>query len=298
MAHPVLGRFIGPSSYRRIRDAFCAPQLSVSDLVVDTRALPFSTEEIDRASAILSRHGVVMLPCVVDSTLVQSAREEADRLSSAIRTASAGSDLKGQVLGLDWRIDAARAASSDALAARNLPVANMRTRTPGDLHFGVIDIFGIDRVARDNGWRALRRCCRYLASETLARIVAAVSPWRRIQFNLLRHDSATVTRGLHVDNLKNFYKVFLYLSDVASLDSGPYAYVPGTHARPDLLRREERLNSVAGTAIADSHAFKGMEIPFLGPAGTLIISCQSGVHRGLPQRAGASRTVLIAKYRD
>ena len=106
-----------------------------------------------------------------------------------------------------------------------------------------------------------------------------------------------MTRGLHVDNLHRYYKAFLYLSDVRTAGDGPYAYVPGTHRRPDLLRREARLNSLIGRHEADSFAFEGMEIPILAPKGSIILSCQSGVHRGLPQTWGASRTVLVGNYR-
>lgn len=107
-----------------------------------------------------------------------------------------------------------------------------------------------------------------------------------------------MTRGLHVDNLHDYYKVFLNLSDVRDLGDGPYAYVPGSHRRHDLLRREARLNSFAGRAENDSFAFAGYEIPILAEKGTAIVSCQSGVHRGMPQRMGASRTVLVGNYRD
>ena len=80
-------------------------------------------------------------------------------------------------------------------------------------------------------------------------------------------------------------------------EDGPYAYVPGSHRRPDLLKREARLNSLNGRPETNSYAFEGREVSFLVEKGTVIISCQSGVHRGMPQREGASRTVLVGNYR-
>jgi hypothetical protein len=73
--------------------------------------------------------------------------------------------------------------------------------------------------------------------------------------------------------------------------------VPGSHRRLDLLRREARLNGLNGRRETDSCAFKGHELNCLVEKGTVIISCQSGVHRGMPQQEGASRTVLVGNYR-
>jgi hypothetical protein len=160
---------------------------------------------------------------------------------------------------------------------------------------GVIDIFAIDKAARENGWQALERCSALLQSGAIAGTIAAVSPARPARINMLRSDSVTVTRGLHVDNLARSYKAFLYLDDVRMQD-GPYAYVPGTHRRMDLLRREARLNSLCGRTDTDALSFTGLELPLPVTKGTVIVSCQSGVHRGMPQETGASRTVLIASY--
>ena len=133
-------------------------------------------------------------------------------------------------------------------------------------------------------------------SDCTAALVATVSDARPAQINLLHNSSVTNTRGLHVDNLDGNYKAFLYLGDVRAED-GPYAYVPGSHRRTDLLRREARLNSLLGHSETDSHAFEDLALSFPVPKGTLIVSCQSGVHRGLPQMPGASRNVLVANFR-
>jgi hypothetical protein len=132
--------------------------------------------------------------------------------------------------------------------------------------------------------------------QKITALVAAVSDARPTQINLLHNGSVTNTRGLHVDSLNGNYKAFLYLGDVRAED-GPYAYVPGSHNRADLLRREARLNSLLGRAETDSHAFDDLALSFPVPRSTLIVSCQSGVHRGLPQKPGASRSVLVANFR-
>jgi hypothetical protein len=181
--------------------------------------------------------------------------------------------------------------------AQGRPLANLRSRERGTINGGLIDFFYLDQAARENGWNALSACCGVLRGPPLAQIIAAVSPATPRQINMLRNDSITVTRGLHIDNLNGSYKAFLYLSDVRGKKDGPYAYVPGSHRRSDLLKREARLNSLKGRPETNSYAFEGREISFPVERGAVIISCQSGVHRGMPQQQGASRTVLVGNYR-
>ena len=289
-----MGHRIGANAYARIGDALAGTSAAPADFTLDAGSLSDAT--VARAAGLLRRHGVAVLCNLVDSAATDAARREADMVAARIAAAIDGPFDQGALGTLRWQIGGACFDSYDKITAHGRPVANMRSRERGSINGGLVDIFAVDQAARENGWPALAACCDRLRAGSLDRIIAAVSPRRHSQFHLLRNDSVTVTRGLHVDNLYDRYKIFLYLSDVRDPGDGPYAYVPGSHRRPDLLRREARLNSLTGRPEADSFAFEGREVPILGPAGTAIISCQSGVHRGMPQRPGASRTVLVSNY--
>lgn len=250
------------------------------------------------ASAVLDWHGIVVLRDFVPGARIDAARREADGIVARLQSALETPRQQGVADGIPWQVGGARFASHRAIMAQGRPLANLRSRERGTVNGGIIDLFFADKLAREQDFQALTDCCASLMTGAVSRIIASVSPARPAQVNLLRNDSVTATRGLHVDNLMGNYKVFLYLDDVRSVEDGAYAYIPGSHRRTDLLRREARLNALCGRPESDSHAFDGREIAFPARKGTAIISCQSGVHRGLPQQPGASRTVLVGNYRN
>lgn len=291
----MLGQFVTDESYDAIRDRLGPTNVTAAALTVDA-GFPFSREKMATARTILDRHGVVILRDFIGPALADAARREADQMTEDLSHAIEGSADHGVVRGIVWQVGGALMRDHAAILAQSRPVANLRSKQRGTMNGGIIDLFFIDRAARENKWGALTACTAQMTSEAALRLIAGVSRARPAHINLLRNDSVTATRGLHIDNLTGSYKLFLYLSDVTSLEDGPYAYVPGSHRESTLLRREARLNSLCGRADSDAHSFEGHEIPLLVEKGTAILSCQSGVHRGLPQREGASRTVLVAKF--
>ena len=291
----MLGQFVDEHSYDAVRDRFGPTNVTADALTVDA-GFPFSRERMSQARSILDRHGVVILRDFIGPALADAARREVDQMMEELVRAITGQKEHGVVRGITWQVGGALMRDHAAILAQSRPVANLRSKQRGTMNGGIIDLFFVDRAAHKNNQNTQTTNTARMASETIPRLLAGVSRARPAHINLLRNDSVTATRGLHVDNLTGSYKLFLYLSDVNSLDDGPYAYVTGSHRESTLLRREARLNSLCGRADSDAHSFDGHEIPFLVAKGTAILSCQSGVHRGLPQREGASRTVLVAKF--
>lgn len=290
----MLGPLLPERSYDSIRGAFRPTNVTAEKLGLDASEL--TLKHLACAASILDWHGVVMLRDFVEPGLATAARAEADMLMARLNDALVTTDAQGQAGNIPWQVGGARFAGHRAILAQGRPLANLKSRDRATENGGIVDFFFLDKAARENGWHALSACCRRLQSGPVAEIIAAVSRAAPRQVNMLRNESVTRTRGLHIDNLKGNYKAFLYLGDVAKED-GPYAYVPGSHRRPDLLKREARLNGLKGLPETNSYAFESYEIAMPAKKGTLIISCQSGVHRGLPQRLGASRTVLVGNYR-
>jgi len=282
-----LGRFIDETAYGTIRQAFEPSSITATDLTLDAFDIP-------AASGVLQHHGIVVMQNFIEPALADDARHEAEAMATRIGEAADGLAPHGEIEGIPWQVGSTLFHGHTAILKHGQPIANMRSRDRATPNGGVIDFFFVAEAARAKGWQALDSCCA--AMHKIAPLVRAVSDARPAQTNLLHNSSVTNTRGLHVDNLHGSYKAFLYLSDVRPED-GPYAYVPGSHRRADLLRREARLNSLLGCAETDSHAFDGLALSFPVPKGALIVSCQSGVHRGLPQKPGASRSVLVANFR-
>lgn len=292
VSRPLVGRLVPKTAYEPIRDGFTPPDITAETLTLDmNHATPIE------GSPILSSHGAVVLKNLVAPGLVDAARNEADLLTEQLATALAGPGDHGDRDGIAWQVGSARLRNQHAILAAGQPIANIRSRSRDAINGGVVDFYFIDKAAKQHGWKNLAACCAALQAPDLLELVAAVSRARYAHVNMLRNDSVHVTRGLHVDNLRGSYKIFLYLGDVPTLDDGPFAYVPGSHRRLDLLRREVRLNALTGRSQTDVHSFDGYALPLPVEKGTAIVSCQTGVHRGMPQRAGASRTVVVAHFR-
>lgn len=293
VGRPLFGQRITDKAYASLHEAFTpAPIITPATLTVDmAHAMPLA------ASPILSSHGVAILENLIAPELADAARGEADKMTNMLDAALAEGGDAGERGGIAWQVDSARLRNQTAIVAAGQPIANIRSRNRDTINGGVVDFYFIDQAAERLGWQNLAACCAALRTPALAELIAAVSSARLTHINLLRNDSVRTTRGLHVDNLDNSYKIFLYLSDVPTLGDGPYAYVPGSHRRQDLLRREARLNALTGRNVTDAHSFEGHAMALPVAKGTAIVSCQSGVHRGLPQRAGASRSVLVAHFR-
>ena len=75
-----------------------------------------------------------------------------------------------------------------------------------------------------------------------------------------------------------FIKLFVYLTDV-DVDSGPHAYVPGSHRSAGL--REIRRYSDAEVEAA----YPGQTLIITGKAGSAFLENTQGLHRGIPPRS-------------
>lgn len=75
-----------------------------------------------------------------------------------------------------------------------------------------------------------------------------------------------------------FIKLFVYLTDVDD-ESGPHAYVPGSHASAG-LRQIKRYSDEEVEA-----AYPGQCVTICGPAGEAFLENTQGLHRGIPPRS-------------
>jgi len=163
---------------------------------------------------------------------------------------------------------------------------------------GMIDIFNFDRLSGSKGVELKSALALPLLQELFSK---TGKRWRPRNLNVYVNRSVTATRGFHVDSYGGRQvKAFIYLTDVLDETQGPYTYVVGSHL--DSAFRQASISMThmgqpfesTDTPIVNQRSI----LPFLAPAGTLIVSDQSGAHRGLPQQVGASRVIAVLNFTD
>ena len=127
---------------------------------------------------------------------------------------------------------------------------------------------------------------------------ATATTHRPLSTHIYWKQSIVETRGPHHDSLGEKFKAFVYLTDVNTKSHGPYAYVEGSHD-PSFVEKAITVtkNKMQGKAKTDSVLYDEEDATyFIAPRGTLIISNQSGVHFGVPQRESYERMLATTHY--
>lgn len=159
---------------------------------------------------------------------------------------------------------------------------------------GMIDVFNVDKWIPEFAL-SLRPYFELLSDEGV--VDSNGARLKPENLNLYFNESVSSTRGFHVDSYKSEVKAFIYLTDVLDLGDGPYAYVKSSHVE-GLCRR---MNRALSLNLSNSTEFPLVPyddiVPILAKKGALVISDQSGAHRGIPQSIGCKRVVAVMKYR-
>jgi Phytanoyl-CoA dioxygenase (PhyH) len=269
--------------------------LSQADITANVEG-PDDLASLQRAATLLEQLGVVVIGGLVPPSM---ARKAAAEFTSFVEEAKR--NLEGKThfendLFLA-QADMSVLKSSTELSGYAKPVLNLRrsgkTRPDG----GMIDFFGFQKVIER--FDDLNACHTVMRSEPIRRIIERQGrPGIGARnLSIYYNQSVTNTRVLHVDNLEKTYKVFLYLTDVQSLAQGPYMYVPGSHRKKEHIGRTINRNRFyRNVSETDMYLDREHAIPMLGEAGTMVISCQAGLHGGFPQEEGSLRIVMVDHY--
>ena len=108
-------------------------------------------------------------------------------------------------------------------------------------------------------------------------------------------------KRFHVDDYSNAsYKVFVLLTRISALGDGPYCYVPGSHKwSRALLDANRALVARLPPSFADHNdvfLVAGKPVVCMGEPGDVVISNQSGAHRGFPQSESGLRALAVYHY--
>lgn len=157
---------------------------------------------------------------------------------------------------------------------------------------GMIDVSNIDKSIED---------IHSLNISVLDEIMLNVSSMDLYlsQINLYYNKNVKGTRIYHVDNCQPVvYKGFIYLTDVKDNSNGPYSFIQGTQRFSflvyfnlfmNIFKRKYRITDMPITS-------NRKRVDAIGNKGTLVLSNQNGIHRGLPQGEGKERMAIIYNY--
>jgi hypothetical protein len=263
-----------------------AEQLSVRFNLDDVEAA------VDEAVKLLRQHGVVRLPAFADPTEAAAVGHSLARFLEPF-IAEQEREPHGELLGCDWQTGTDRIPD---FLTRPAPVVSFLGKGPERVDAGFVVLSKVETLATREGFQRLAALLESPRFGLAERIVSKVfSASGKIHQFLLSRSAAT-PRTIHTDTLGEFYNMFTYLSDVESVGDGPFTYVPGSHLRRDLLTKGAFLLGVGGRRQKEYPELRDRAVPMLGPAGTVIIANQRGVHGAHPQHAGGYRAMLIVNF--
>lgn len=170
----------------------------------------------------------------------------------------------------------------------------LNIRNMGDV--GMLDLFNINKMLNeDTNTRIFE-----LLSDDLIKKISSIKiddVSKNLSLNAYINEGIVKTRGFHVDAFYPVIKGMTYLTDVNSLNDGPYCYVIGSHKENPLIEENKKISYLYSREYTDTPLVDLKNItPIFGEAGTLIFSDQAGHHRGFPQAPNNKRAVLVAKY--
>jgi hypothetical protein len=226
------------------------------------------SEDIDALGKELAENGVVSVPGYLDEQICNELRQRIEEL-----------------------LDNGELEFADDSMTGNEMMNSSRTivcERSGEDDDGMLDIFNIDETITEI------RDIKYdeFISDVIHR--AGNESFDPENINIYYNRSVTNTRGYHFDSYDSQYKAFVYLTDVPDESYGPYSYIKRSNRRSYPRRRIEGiLNKLRDEKPTKAIFYDEDDIvTFTAPKGTLIISDQTGYHRGVPQKEGKERMLI------
>jgi len=274
-----------------INGLLCKNKILLDDLLVNAKK---SDALVPEAAKKLDYYGIVVINNFYDRTKAIELGYLLREIVKDARTELSNNEYL-ETPKYYSQIDNCRLKTYADIASAGKPVFNIRSKNNNGPDAGFIDFFSIDILCASN--QLFVECLRTLRSNNVKDIIGSVSSYNARQVNLYFNESVRNTRGPHIDNLALTYKCFLYLGDVTSDSMGPYSYLPSSHKNAFIKKANIVVNKIMGRSRnTDIPMDRNALVKIHGDAGTLIISCQSGIHSGFPQKNGHERIVLVDNY--
>jgi hypothetical protein len=239
------------------------------------------------AEKILDREDVIIIRNFLSSEVLNAVSTAADFLKVNLAKSGGTSNRETDTLLVQ---SAQRVVNGyDGLSRYPKAVENIRRGADE----GMINVFNFDRLILE-----IRDTLREpFHGELLLRLLGGGDlPLQPANLNFYLNRDITHTRGFHVDSYERSLKGLCYITDVAGLEFGPYCFVHRSHRPGPSRRANMKISELAAAPTEAPFVDPSMILPCVAPRGTLVLSDQSGVHRGFPQAPGHGRQVLVMRY--
>jgi hypothetical protein len=156
---------------------------------------------------------------------------------------------------------------------------------------GLVDIWNIDQ--------GLNNTSRDIIKKIVEDVQKKLSETYKVKYtyktcNLYVNQSITKTRGIHSDTGKfpSRAKAFLYFTDINDIHDGPFSYILGSHFSEG-KRYHHKYDIMKPLTKEEGERYKIFDKV---KQNDLVIGCVSGAHRGMPQKKGRERIVLVLSF--
>jgi hypothetical protein len=112
--------------------------------------------------------------------------------------------------------------------------------------------------------------------------------------NLYVNQGITKTRGIHADTGKfpSRAKAFLYFTDISDIHDGPFSFILGSHFKEG-KKYHHKYDIYKPLNKEHQEKYKIFDEV---KQNYLLVGCVSGAHRGMPQKKGRERIVLVLSF--
>lgn len=254
----------------------------------DLPALQKRGTRFQMAVHTLARTGIIVIRAAASPEAVRELAAMAESTWDRVAGLPPGGQLPGLILNRD---EVRLIKGYKALVESEVPVINFRHGEDN----GMMDVFHPERLVPSREDLLLDCLHEDLVGQLATQ--AFRQDLRVSCRNLYINRGVENTRFYHCDGERVKVKSFVYLSDVDSLDVGPYCYVKHSHLNVSLRRRNQAFNHQHKLNKHEYRQLNGCSgLPIFCRAGDMVVSAQHGAHRGHPQAPSAQRAVLVNVY--
>jgi hypothetical protein len=254
----------------------------------DLPALQRRGSRFQLAAFTLARTGIIVIRAAASPEAVHALAAMVESTWEQVAGLPPGAQLPGVIINRD---DIRVIKGYKSLVQSEAAVINFRHGEDN----GMMDVFHPEKLAQGVGDLLLDSLHEGLVGQLAVR--AFGKPLEVTCRNLYVNRGVANTRFFHCDGERLKIKSFVYLSDVDSLDVGPYCYIKHSHRNVALRCRNQAFNHKHGLNKYEYRQLHGcFGLPIFCRAGDMVVSAQHGAHRGYPQTPSAKRAVLLNVY--
>ena len=256
----------------------------VNEFIINTA----SKNAVQQAVNRLDKDGIFIIPSFIDEINSESLCSEIENVVESYKLKLGKKiNYEDEIALIQTKPDKNQFKKYSDYANYPKPILNVRAGADN----GMLDIFNIDNLLQKELSKGLFKKIRedLFLNEFLKSLPKSL---KMQNINSYVNSGITKTRGFHVDSYKNQIKFFIYLTDVTELNQGPYTFVRGSHKENPYRsingQLSESIKIKTETPIVNMNDI----YPILAKKGSLVISDQSGFHRGFPQSENGFRRTL------